>query len=181
MHRLIGQAGLDHFGAPAGRHNRRAHPDPECAGALQVRDHRVEPGSQIVASRIQCRPVQHRALREVSKVALDLGKLAIKHQARAEDLRSVEPADRLGPPFALDLTPGRSLQEAHRTNWARRVRQGMQERQVLLCGDSAYDQGPGHGSTLSHVGRGLAGHCRSARAGHGAIPGPLTEPFTGRG
>ena len=70
-------------------------------------------------SEVGVEPVDVRPLGEVGEVALDLGDLAVEHEADAEELARpvvrVEPADRLATPLVLDLGPGGGLQEADGT------------------------------------------------------------------
>ena len=100
--------------------------------SLRWRDHRVEPGPEVVAG-----PVDDRPLGQVGEVALDPGQLAVEDQRRADDLGAAEPADGLGAPLGLHLRPAGRLEEAG-------GRPASDEVAVLLGGDRAQRQGGRH-------------------------------------
>ena len=121
---FVGDGSLDRLGPPFAGDDRRPHPDTERAGILRVRGQWRQPGRDVVTI-----PVDHRSLREICQIPLELGKLAIEDQAGALDLVVfVEPTDRLALPFTLDLGPGRSLQETY-------PRASRVECDVLGCSD----------------------------------------------
>ncbi len=133
-HGLVGDACLHGRRVPAAGDHRRAHPDAERAGLLQVAHHRGQPDAQVRGL-----PVDHRTLGEVGEVALDLRQLAVEHQPGPHGLLGArpEPAQRLAPPLALHRAPGGGLQEAGRPAPGR---QAPQEVEVLLGGDGADGQ-----------------------------------------
>ena len=81
LHVRVLDAGLDRGGVPAADDHRRAHLHGEGALLLEVREHRLQPVVQV--RRV---PVDDRALGQVREIALDLGQLAVQHQAGADQL-----------------------------------------------------------------------------------------------
>ncbi len=126
----VGDRLLDGRGVPAAGDDGRAHADAERALLLEVGGERRQPTTEI-----WIRPVDVRTLGQVGEVALDPRELAIEHERRADQGRTVEPADGLAPPLVLDRRPGRGLQEAHRRPTAYEV-------EVLRCADGPDSEGP---------------------------------------
>ena len=166
---LVGDAALDRGGVPAAGDHRRAHADGEGALRLEVGRHRGQPPGQVVGL-----PVDDRALGQVGQVALELRQLAVEDEPDAHERAGVVvPAEGLAAPVALDLAPGRGLEEAGPAA-------GGDEVAVLLGGHRTYDESAHRGrvvGTPCALGAAVVGWVAWDR---GCPPGgpPLTEGNT---
>ncbi len=96
-------------GTPAANGDSWAHLDHESARRLQVRKHRRQQ-----LSRRRCgvdAPGQYRTFWQVREEVLHLRYLASQHEADADQLITVKPAEGKVAPFSLHARPRRRLQE----------------------------------------------------------------------
>ena len=138
--RAVGDRGLEGVGVPGAHGDERAHLDGERADRLEVRGQRVEPVGEVAAG-ARAGPVDVRALGQVGEEPLHLRHLAQEHEAGADELVAVEPAEAGVLPLGLDSGPARHLQEGDvgaRGGALRDVRE------VLLRGDPADLERRGH-------------------------------------
>jgi hypothetical protein len=133
-----------------------------------VIQHRPQPLLQV-----RREPVDHRPLRQVRQIALQLRQLPVEHQAHADQLPApVEPAHRLRAPLRLHVAPRRHLHVARRG-------QRAEVRQMLLAADGPQGQahtGAPPASLPTSLPTSVAGSCRSLAAlGRPRGADPLTR------